>query len=342
MRSRWVPGQQPLGQQGLLHLAARRQGADHLAEGLAVRARTEDQGDAAHGVSARGSGARGGDRGRAQAQMPGLPFVDRVDLARLLALPQQPFQDPGRAEPAEPGHLDVHGVPGAVRAGQRGRVAERAQPALLLDAPGQAGDPQRGCSRRGRRRSRAASWLSRVSASRRARAKRRPAVRGVRSGRSRRSAARTARTGERPCLAAVAEMQFPGAAQRLEIDELGRVEQIRIRHESPGGSPPHDVDQGGQVNPDMGHQIGCAIAGAGLVMADLTEQPAGGRGAAFGAGRQYGGELRLGQPLGQYLFRLDEIGRSGMGGDLDEQIGDGVPVPGQVRSGIGRGSVSVH
>ena len=42
---------------------------------------------------------------------------------------------------------------------------------------------------------------------------------------------------QRAGLAAIAEMKFPAAAQRLEIGELGGVEQIRIRHESPGMIP---------------------------------------------------------------------------------------------------------
>ena len=68
----------------------------------------------------------------------------------------------------------------------------------------------------------AASWLSRVTASGRARAKRRPAVRGVRSGPQ--PAVHRAHRPQRqgPGLAPVAEMEFPAAAEWLEIDQVGR------------------------------------------------------------------------------------------------------------------------
>src|ERR1700753_1634248 len=79
--------------------------------------------------------------GRADAQVPHLALVDDVDLARLLPLQQQPGQLPLGVKAAEPLHLHVAGVPGAVRAGEHGGVAERAQPVLMLDAPDQAGHP---------------------------------------------------------------------------------------------------------------------------------------------------------------------------------------------------------
>ena len=214
--------------------------------------------------------------------MPRLALVDDVDLARLLAFPQQPFQGGGGAEPAEPGHLDVHRVPGAVRAGQGGRVPERAQPALLLDAPGQAGDPQRGCSGRGGgevggqpveqgHRLRPGQGEAQACRARGA-VRPQPAVH---------RAHRPQRQG--PGLAAIAEMELPAAAEWLEIDQVGRAGQIRIHHEGPGRAPPHDVDQGEKVNPDMGGQVGRAITGAGLIMAHLAEQPVDGRGAALRA-----------------------------------------------------------
>ena len=92
----------------------------------------------------------------------------------------------------------------------------------------------------------------------------------------------------------------------------------------------------------MGDQVGRAIAGLGLIMADLAEQPVDRGRASLGAGRQDRGELRVGQPFGQHLFRFGQIFRAGIAGDLDQQIGHGIPVPGQVRSGARRGSVSVH
>ena len=75
--------------------------------------------------------------------MPGLPLVDDVDLTCLLLAEQQGLQRGPGAELGEPGHLDVHGVAHAVRAGQRRGVAQGAEPPLVLDAAGQAGHPQR-------------------------------------------------------------------------------------------------------------------------------------------------------------------------------------------------------
>ena len=79
----------------------------------------------------------------------------------------------------------------------------------------------------------------------------------------------------------------------------------------------------------MGDQVGRAIAGGGLIMAHLAEQPVDGRGAALRAGRQDRRELRVRQPFGQDSFRLGQILRAGMAGDLEQQIGDGAPVPGR-------------
>jgi hypothetical protein len=137
-------------------------------------------------------------------------------------------------------------------------------------------------------------------------------------------------------------MELPAAAEWLEIDQVSSAGQIRIQHEGPGRAPPHDVDQGEKVNPDMGGQIGRAIAGGGLIMAHLAEQPVDGRGAALRAGRQDRRELRVGQAFGQDSFRLGQVLWSGMAGDLEQQIGDGAPVSSQVRPGVRRHSVSVH
>ena len=145
-----------------------------------------------------------------------------------------------------------------------------------------------------------------------------------------------------PGLAAIAEMEFAAAAQGLEIDQLGRAGHVAVQYEGLGRAPPHDVDQGEKVNPDMGHQIGRAIAGGGLVMADLAQQAVDGRGAALRAGRQHCGEFRVGQPFGQDPFRLGQVLRAGMAGDLQQQIGDSAPVPGQIGPGAGRHSVSEH
>ena len=81
----------------------------------------------------------------------------------------------------------------------------------------------------------------------------------------------------------------------------------------------------------MGDQVGRAIAGAGLIMAYLAEQSVHGCGTAFRAGRQDRRELRARQPFGQDSFRLGQILRAGMARDLEQQIGDGAPVPGEVR-----------
>lgn len=159
--------------------------------------------------------------------MPRLALVDGVDLARLLTFGQQSFQRGSGAEAAEPGHLDVHRVSDAVRAGQGGGIPECTQPPLLLDAPG---------------------------------------------------------------LAPIAEMEFPTAAEWLEIDQVGRAGQIAILH----------------------------------------------------AGCQDRRELRARQPFGQDSFRLGQILRAGMADDLEQQIGDGAPVPGEVRPSGRRHSVSVH
>ena len=273
--------------------------------------------------------------------MPRLALVDGVDLARLLAFGQQSFQRGRGAEAAEPGHLDVHRVADAVRAGQGGGVPECAQPALLLDAPGQAGDPERGgCGRGGGEVGR--QPVEQVDHLRpgQGEAQARGARDAVRPQPAVHRAHRPQRQG--PGLAPIAEMEFPAAAEWLEIDQVGSVGQVRIQHEGPGRAPPHDVDQGEKVNPDMGDQVGCAIAGAGLIMAHLAEQPVHGRGTALRAGRQDRRELRARQPFGQDSFRLGQIPRAGMAGDLEQQIGDGAAVPGEIRLSAGRHSVSVH
>ena len=188
----------------------------------------------------------------------------------------------------------------------------------------------------------AASWLSKVTTCGPGpgEAQARGARGAVRPQPAVHRACRPQRQG--PGLAPILEMEFPATAEWLEIDQVARAGQIAILHEGPGRAPPHDVDQGEKVNPDMGDQVGCAIAGAGLVMAHLAEQPVRGCGAAFRAGRQDRREIRVGQPFGQDPFRLGQVLRAGMAGDLEQQISHGTPVPGEVWSRAWRHSVSVH
>jgi len=55
-----------------------------------------------------------------------------------------------------------------------------------------------------------------------------------------------------------------------------------------------------------------------------------GRGTAFRAGRQDRRELRARQPFGQDSSALGRSSGPVMAGDLEQQIGDGAPVPGEV------------
>ena len=201
MRSRWVPASSPGRAAGLPALAARGQRRQHLGEHgpSGQRGRAEDERDAAHRPVSPPSGRRR-DQPRAvadagpQAHVPGLALVDHVDVPDRLPVQQHLLQGAMRPEPAEPRHLDVGRVADAVRAGQQGGVAEGAQPALVLDAAGQAGDPQR---RRAARRQRSANcaaiWFSSATA---AGAAPGPATRPRSSARGR--AARAARPSGRP------------------------------------------------------------------------------------------------------------------------------------------------
>ena len=193
-------GQQPPGRQGLLHLAARGQRGEHLAEDLAVRARAEDERDAAHGVSS----------------MPGaVAAVPSASRPAAAGLRHRCHVWPSSMALTSPACWRSASSPSSVAAAPNRRnqdismsIAYPTQCALGRVAVYPSARSRRCCSMLRARlvthsggapgaaaAKSAASRLSRVTACGRARAKRRPAVRGVRPGRSRRSTARTARSG---------------------------------------------------------------------------------------------------------------------------------------------------
>ena len=59
--------------------------------------------------------------------MQGLPFVDNIDLARLLAFIKKPGKHVARVEPAKPDHFKITRVPGAMGTRQHRRVTEGPQ-----------------------------------------------------------------------------------------------------------------------------------------------------------------------------------------------------------------------
>ena len=83
----------------------------------------------------------------------------------------------------------------------------------------------------------------------------------------------------------------------------------------------------------MGGEVPSRVAGTRLVAPDLAQQPLSRLVQPVRRRGQHRGELRFGDPFGNDPLRLGDVIQARLTADLGQQVGDRLPVAGQVRGG---------